>query len=159
MPTITVHGCSKASANSWKFHIGNLQAPCGYDKFSYSWRSKKGTVFHQSKGKHYSNAFEEKDVLGFYIYLPALESPSNLTPAIYKDNVSKKIVLVYIMCMLYSYSTNCGNEYIGHNLYFILNYSVPFVDSRPMCLNMLKCALLISLPSVDCQQNDVKKLM
>ena len=32
---------------------GNLQAPCGYDKLSYSWRSKKGTKFHQSRGKHY----------------------------------------------------------------------------------------------------------
>lgn len=32
---------------------GNLQAPCGYDKLSYSWRSKAGTRFHQSRGKHY----------------------------------------------------------------------------------------------------------
>ena len=34
-------------------HVGNLQAPCGYDKLSYSWRSKFGTRFHQSHGKHY----------------------------------------------------------------------------------------------------------
>ena len=32
---------------------GNLQAPCGYDKLSYSWRSKFGSCFHQSRGKHY----------------------------------------------------------------------------------------------------------
>ena len=35
------------------YFAGNLQAPCGYDKFSYSWRSRKGTRFHQSRGKHY----------------------------------------------------------------------------------------------------------
>ena len=38
-------------------HTGNLQAPCGYDKLSYSWRSKYGTRFHQSRGKHYRFAF------------------------------------------------------------------------------------------------------
>ena len=36
---------------------GNLQAPCGYDKLSYSWRSKFGTKFHQSHGKHYRCVF------------------------------------------------------------------------------------------------------
>lgn len=35
------------------FFSASLQAPCGYDKLSYSWRSKKGTIFHQSRGKHY----------------------------------------------------------------------------------------------------------
>ena len=49
---------------------GNLQAPLGYDKFSYSWRSKKGTMFHQSRGKHYSDGYGPGDVLGFYINLP-----------------------------------------------------------------------------------------
>jgi len=37
----------------WSQSLGNLQAPCGYDKLSYSWRSKAGTRFHQSRGKHY----------------------------------------------------------------------------------------------------------
>ena len=40
---------------------GNLQAPLGYDKFSYSWRSKKGTRFHESRGKHYR--FVKRDPL------------------------------------------------------------------------------------------------
>lgn len=70
----------------WSQSLGNLQAPCGYDKFSYSWRSKKGTVFNQSRGKHYSSGYEEKDVLGFYVSLPPLESPAKLTPPQYKDN-------------------------------------------------------------------------
>lgn len=37
----------------WSQSLANLQAPCGYDKLSYSWRSKFGTRFHQSRGKHY----------------------------------------------------------------------------------------------------------
>ena len=27
----------------WSQQLGNLQAPCGYDKFSYSYRSRHGT--------------------------------------------------------------------------------------------------------------------
>ena len=33
----------------------NVQTPLGYDEFGYSIRSKKGTIFHQSKGKSYTN--------------------------------------------------------------------------------------------------------
>ena len=48
---------SKTTKHSLFFCIvGNLQAPLGYDKFSYSWRSKKGTSFHESRGKHYRYA-------------------------------------------------------------------------------------------------------
>ena len=69
---------------------GNLQAPCGYDKFSYSWRSRKGTVFHQSRGHHYGGGqgYKEGDVLGFYIYLPFPSDPGKLIPPIYKDKVT-----------------------------------------------------------------------
>lgn len=50
---------------------GNLQAPLGYDKFGYSWRSRKGTVFHESMGKHFADTgYAEGDVLGVLIQLP-----------------------------------------------------------------------------------------
>ena len=68
-------------------YIGNLQAPCGYDKFSYSWRSRKGTVFHESRGTHFSDGYKEGDVIGFLIHLPPLATDS-LTPASYKTSVS-----------------------------------------------------------------------
>ena len=29
---------------------GNLQGPCGYDAFSYSWRDIDGSAFHKSNG-------------------------------------------------------------------------------------------------------------
>ncbi|KAK6185121.1 hypothetical protein SNE40_007425 [Patella caerulea] len=74
-----------ATRIGWSQSLGNLQAPCGYDKFSYSWRSRKGTVFHQSRGKHYGDGFEEGDVVGFYIYLPTPKKPSKLLPTTYKD--------------------------------------------------------------------------
>ncbi|XP_023364928.1 set1/Ash2 histone methyltransferase complex subunit ASH2-like [Otolemur garnettii] len=50
--------------------LGNLQGPLGYDKFSYSWWSKKETKFHQSIGKHYSSGYGQVDILGFYINFP-----------------------------------------------------------------------------------------
>ena len=71
---------------------GNLQAPCGYDKFSYSWRAKKGTVFHESRGKHFSDGYSQGDVLGFYISLPDPDEPSKLLPYLHKKMVS--VVLV-----------------------------------------------------------------
>ncbi|XP_065892069.1 set1/Ash2 histone methyltransferase complex subunit ASH2-like isoform X2 [Dysidea avara] len=62
----------------WSQNVGNLQAPCGFDKFSYSWRSKKGTVFHQSRGKHYSDGYNTGDTLGILIHLPKKSSVANL---------------------------------------------------------------------------------
>ncbi|CAF1080785.1 unnamed protein product [Didymodactylos carnosus] len=67
------------------FVIANLQTPIGTDKFGYSWRSKKGTIFHEANGKHYSNSYGENDVLGFLIILP--ESTSHLLPRKYKKLV------------------------------------------------------------------------
>nr|CAG4634695.1 EOG090X03NS [Alona affinis] len=63
---------------------GNLQAPLGYDKFGYSWRSRKGTVFHESMGKHFSSGYGEGDVLGMLIEMPDVPG-SNYIPPTYKD--------------------------------------------------------------------------
>ena len=68
-------------------HTGNLQAPLGYDKFSYSWRSKKGTRFHQSMGKHYSSGYAQGDTLGFFIELPDGTQTAKALPDTYKDKV------------------------------------------------------------------------
>lgn len=67
---------------------GNLQAPLGYDKFSYSWRSKKGTRFHQSIGKHYSSGYGQGDTLGFFIELPDGTETARSLPDTYKDKVA-----------------------------------------------------------------------
>lgn len=66
---------------------GNLQAPLGYDKFSYSWRSKKGTRFHQSIGKNYSSSYGQGDTLGFFIELPDETETAKALPDTYKDKV------------------------------------------------------------------------
>lgn len=68
----------------WSQSLANLQAPCGYDKLSYSWRSKKGTKFHQSRGKHYSEGYGEGDTLGFLIHLPTTGKKTS-HPSTYKD--------------------------------------------------------------------------
>jgi Set1/Ash2 histone methyltransferase complex subunit ASH2 len=74
----------------WAQQLANLQATCGFDKFSYSWRSRKGTRFHDSIGKAYSKLIDENsgydvnDVLGFYIELPLVDN-SQLLPDSCKD--------------------------------------------------------------------------
>uniref|UniRef100_A0A8C6U4I2 Set1/Ash2 histone methyltransferase complex subunit ASH2 n=1 Tax=Neogobius melanostomus TaxID=47308 RepID=A0A8C6U4I2_9GOBI len=74
-----------AARLGWSQPLGNLQAPLGYDKFSYSWRSKKGTRFHQSIGKHYSSSYGQGDTLGFYIELPDETETAKALPDTYKD--------------------------------------------------------------------------
>ncbi|KAF5291901.1 hypothetical protein FQR65_LT11385 [Abscondita terminalis] len=68
----------------WGQDYANLQAPVGFDKFGYSWRSKKGTRFHESMGKHYSSGYGEGDTLGCLIVLPETSS-TELIPDTYKD--------------------------------------------------------------------------
>lgn len=71
----------------WSQMLGTLQAPCGYDKFSYAWRSRKGTVFHQSRGKHYAEeGYQQGDILGFFIHLGESNSMPRL-PDSYKERV------------------------------------------------------------------------
>uniref|UniRef100_A0AAR2JCQ7 Set1/Ash2 histone methyltransferase complex subunit ASH2 n=1 Tax=Pygocentrus nattereri TaxID=42514 RepID=A0AAR2JCQ7_PYGNA len=74
-----------AARLGWSQPLGNLQAPLGYDKFSYSWRSKKGTRFHQSIGKHYSDGYGQGDILGFFIELPDDTEIAKALPDTYKD--------------------------------------------------------------------------
>ncbi|KAF5276969.1 hypothetical protein FQR65_LT16109 [Abscondita terminalis] len=68
----------------WGQDYANLQAPVGFDKFGYSWRSMKGTRFHESMGKHYSSGYGEGDTLGCLIVLPETSS-TELIPDTYKD--------------------------------------------------------------------------
>ncbi|XP_042200452.1 set1/Ash2 histone methyltransferase complex subunit ASH2 isoform X2 [Callorhinchus milii] len=74
-----------AARLGWSQPLGNLQAPLGYDKFSYSWRSKRGTKFHQSFGKSYSEGYGQGDVLGFYLHLPEDTEAARALPDTYKD--------------------------------------------------------------------------
>ncbi|XP_046613675.1 set1/Ash2 histone methyltransferase complex subunit ASH2 isoform X1 [Neodiprion virginianus] len=73
-----------ATRIGWGQEYANLQAPLGYDKFGYSWRSRKGTRFHESRGKHYSPAYGEGDTLGFLITLPDSPHVTHI-PNTYKD--------------------------------------------------------------------------
>ncbi|XP_056635271.1 set1/Ash2 histone methyltransferase complex subunit ASH2 [Diorhabda sublineata] len=73
-----------ATRIGWGQDYANLQAPLGYDKFGYSWRSIKGTRFHESTGKHYNSGYGEGDTVGFMINLPT-NSATKLIPNTYKD--------------------------------------------------------------------------
>ena len=61
------------------------QAPLGFDKFGYSCRSRKGTKFHDARGKHYSDGYKEGDYLGCLIILPEDKARKVYLPPCYKD--------------------------------------------------------------------------
>lgn len=82
-----------ATRLGWGQEYANLQAPLGYDKFGYSWRSRKGTRFHESAGKHYSLSYGEGDTLGFLIVLPYTENIKHI-PNTYKDRVSFRYEII-----------------------------------------------------------------
>ncbi|PAV89141.1 hypothetical protein WR25_14154, partial [Diploscapter pachys] len=55
----------------WSQRYSPLQACVGYTKFSYGWRSLKGTKFHDGYGATYfPQGFKKGDVLGCLIELP-----------------------------------------------------------------------------------------
>jgi hypothetical protein len=67
----------------WSQISGDLQAPCGYDAFSYSWRDAPGTLFHQSCAVKdapggYAGGYKPGDVIGVYIHLPPLTDLNRL---------------------------------------------------------------------------------
>ncbi|CAF1294894.1 unnamed protein product [Rotaria sp. Silwood1] len=83
--TITSMPSDTATRIGWAQHLANLQTPIGTDKFGYSWRSRKGTIFHEACGLHYSNeGYSENDVLGFLIILPETTPPDVILPRKYK---------------------------------------------------------------------------
>ncbi|KAJ3215906.1 Set1/Ash2 histone methyltransferase complex subunit ASH2 [Clydaea vesicula] len=71
------HGVIEGDWIGWSQISGDLQAPCGYDQFSYSWRQKPGTLFHNSDGvdkEGYVSGFDVGDTIGVLISLPSLTS-------------------------------------------------------------------------------------
>ncbi|KAJ2157762.1 transcription factor, contains a PHD finger motif [Coemansia sp. RSA 552] len=58
----------------WSQISGELQAPCGFDVFSYSVRAKPATRFHAAIGSPYGEDYGPGDTLGMLIYLPTLDS-------------------------------------------------------------------------------------
>ena len=93
--TITSMPPNTAARIGWAQHLANLQTPIGTDKFGYSWRSRKGTIFHEASGLHYSNGgYTENDILGFLIILPETTPADVMLPRKYK-----KLVNIYIYDM------------------------------------------------------------
>lgn len=68
--------CLSHSGNvrlGWSTEKGDVQAPVGYDRYSYSYRDKEGTKFHVSRGLPYGQPYGSGDTIGFYISLPKVE--------------------------------------------------------------------------------------
>ncbi|GMT04834.1 hypothetical protein PENTCL1PPCAC_27008, partial [Pristionchus entomophagus] len=82
-------------AIGWAQQYAAVQACVGYSKFSYGWRSQKGTKFHNGFGKTYCQpGFREGDILGCLISLPF--DPLNPGPdsSKYLPNSGKDMVLI-----------------------------------------------------------------
>lgn len=71
--------------------------------FGYSWRSRKGTVFNDSKGKHYAEkGYAQGDTVGCLIDLPEdLESEEPVNAPNYLGTTYKDWPLVKVKNFLY----------------------------------------------------------
>jgi len=126
-------------------YVGNLQAPCGYDKFSYSWRSRKGTRFHASCGKHYAaDGYGEKDVLGFFISLPPVQMMSKLLPVTCKDKV---YYLTFCVFVILAVVDGCWSLYLGYML--IVWFNCLFFSTRCRWNLVYRCNSVVDDNSVN----------
>uniref|UniRef100_A0AC34QCP0 B30.2/SPRY domain-containing protein n=1 Tax=Panagrolaimus sp. JU765 TaxID=591449 RepID=A0AC34QCP0_9BILA len=75
----------------WGQNYAHLQACLGYSKFSYSWRSLKGTKFHNAHGySYFKEGYGKGDVLGCLIELPEREAYENSTDRNWLPPTKKK---------------------------------------------------------------------
>ncbi|KAJ3128626.1 Set1/Ash2 histone methyltransferase complex subunit ASH2 [Physocladia obscura] len=82
---VTFHSKEKGHARvGWSQISGDLQAPCGYDKFSYSFRDFPGTLFHESVQMR----SKDGDVLGLMITLPSQSDVDNLVRRLWSVDAS-----------------------------------------------------------------------
>jgi len=85
---ITINSHNGNTRLGWSTEKGDLQAPVGYDSFSFSYRDKEGTIFHQSRGRTKLEPYGPGDTIGFYIHLP----PASERPPAEKEAQQEKDV-------------------------------------------------------------------
>ncbi|TBU29055.1 hypothetical protein BD311DRAFT_788095 [Dichomitus squalens] len=64
----------------WARREAPLNAPAGYDGYSYAVRDKTGEKVHLSRPRPYGRAFQTGDVVGMYICLPPRRKPDKRDP-------------------------------------------------------------------------------
>ena len=69
----------------WSTVKGDVQAPVGYDEFSYSYRDKDGSKFHLSRGQSYGDSYGCGDIIGCYIHIP-VGSQAKVTSEYFSSN-------------------------------------------------------------------------
>ncbi|KAK3264279.1 hypothetical protein CYMTET_26971, partial [Cymbomonas tetramitiformis] len=57
----------------WSTAQGELNAPVGFDRWSYGYHDIQGAKVHRAERTSYGEPFKEGDVIGIYIYLPPTE--------------------------------------------------------------------------------------
>eukprot|EP01033_Poteriospumella_lacustris_P003082 gene3082-2258_t len=74
----------------WSTRQGELQAPVGYDAYSYAYRDVSGSkVYNSIRDDHYGASFGPGDVIGCYIYLD--DNTLNNKMIFYKNGISQGI--------------------------------------------------------------------
>lgn len=58
----------------------DLEAPIGFDHFSYGYKDIDGDIIHNKIKKKYGRSYGEGDTIGVFINLPKF-SPSNINPS------------------------------------------------------------------------------
>lgn len=58
----------------------DLEAPIGFDHFSYGYKDIDGDIIHNKIKKKYGRSYSEGDTIGVFINLPKF-SPSNINPS------------------------------------------------------------------------------
>jgi hypothetical protein len=59
----------------WSLEKGTLDAPVGFDAFSFSYRDFTGEAFHKSRGHKYGQPYTIGDIIGVYIHIPPRTGP------------------------------------------------------------------------------------
>jgi Set1/Ash2 histone methyltransferase complex subunit ASH2 len=63
----------------WSTRFGELQAPVGYDKYSFGYRDIQGSKIHNSiRIDNYGDSYHIGDVIGCYIYLDDVIPKNNI---------------------------------------------------------------------------------
>lgn len=132
-----------ATRLGWSLEHANLHGPCGYDQYGYSWRSRKGTVFNDARGKHYSDVgYQQGDTIGCLIDLPedlVNENPVNLE--YHLDTTYKEWPLVKVKNFLY-FETKDNPVQVKKNLRPLKNGKISFYrngENQGVAFNDIHC--------------------
>eukprot|EP00976_Prorocentrum_cordatum_P067580 1178805-Prorocentrum_minimum.AAC.4 len=77
----------------WCTSKADIQAPVGADQYGFAYRDMEGTKVHKGMREAYGDEYAEGDVIGFYIYLPAVDKPKT------SETDKPELVSLFLSCL------------------------------------------------------------